>query len=374
MSIDQPIKIGLGGGRRGKHPSGAAGRPEAISIAPLPAGGETEWAAFLASCNNGTLFHDLGFLAYHQAGRFRFNHLVARRNSAVVALVPGGIVETGGSRVFVSPLGASVGGPAVCAELDSRQMVELIAALQDYAAARGWDGLRMTLAPPIYDRRPAETLSFALSHRGFRLENRWLCHLIPLEASASARYETLFRQSQASRVRAQRRKGMTVIEGGIDQLAAFLPVFHDTYDRHGVKPTHSPAELADLLQRLPDRIRIHIAMLGDVAVAGILVFLLNSQVAYSFYICMSSQYARENGNIVIFAALVDRLAQQGYRWLDLGPSAQIGRFNDGVAFFKESIGAIGHCRDQWFWAAAAARSREDDDAPDLPDSYRKLRP
>jgi hypothetical protein len=25
------------------------------------------------------------------------------------------------------------------------------------------------------------------------------------------------------------------------------------------------------------------------------------------------------------------------------------RFNKGVAFFKESLGAIGQCRDRWSW-------------------------
>jgi hypothetical protein len=329
---------------------------ETITVEPLAAGEEDQWSEFLAASGNGTLFHDLRFLAYHPPGKFDFKHLVVRQGGVMIALLPGGIVESGGKRLFVSPLGVSVGGPVVTPELNSRQTLDLIKALQDYAVDQGWDGVRMTLAPPIYDRRPADTLSFGLFCSGFHLENRWLCHFIPLQGESGAGYEKLFRERQARRVRALRRKGMTVVEEGIDGLAAFLLAFRDTYDRHGVKPTHTPDEIADLLCRLPDRVRLYIAFLGHLPVSGTLVFLLNSRIAYTFYISMRSEYAHENGNVVIVAALLDRLAKEGYQWLDLGPSAQFGRFNDGVAFFKEGLGAIGYCRDQWYWLSTRERS------------------
>jgi hypothetical protein len=322
---------------------------QTITVEPLAAGEEDQWIEFLAASGNGTLFHDLRFLAYHPPKRFDFRHLVMRRRGTIIALLPGGIVESDGERLFVSPVGASVGGPVISPKLDGGGTLALVEALQSYAVTERWDGVRIILAPPIYDQQPSQTLSFALFTRGFQLENRWLCHAIPLEGSPDERYKKLFRQSQASRVRAQLRKGVSIIEGGIDILDAFLSVFGDTYNKHRIKPTHTPDEIGDLLQRLPDRVRIHLAILGDLPVAGILTFLLNSYVAYTFYICISTEYARESGSVVAFAGLIDRLARQGYRWIDLGPSAQRSRFNDGVAFFKEGLGAIGYCRDQWYW-------------------------
>jgi hypothetical protein len=46
---------------------------------------------------------------------------------------------------------------------------------------------------------------------------------------------------------------------------------------------------------------------------------------------------------------MDRLAMAGYRYLDLGPSAWDMKFNRGVTFFKEGLGAVGQCRDRWCW-------------------------
>jgi hypothetical protein len=39
------------------------------------------WKAFLRDSNNGTLFHDLEFLAYHPRGKYDFRHLVALRGT-----------------------------------------------------------------------------------------------------------------------------------------------------------------------------------------------------------------------------------------------------------------------------------------------------
>jgi hypothetical protein len=322
-----------------------------LDVAPLGPGDEDEWARFLAASDNGTLFHDLGFLAYHPTGRFRFEHLMVRRRAAVVALVPGGLSGPDERPVFASPLGASVGGPVIATGLPAIDALDLVEALQHYARARGWAGIELTLAPPAYNRQPSDTLPFALFCRGFRLQNRWLCHLLPLASGDIELYRSLFRATAANLVRAGRRKGITVVEGGDERLDAFLAVFGDTYARHRATATHSPEEIADLLRRLPQGVRIYLAMLGETPIAGILLLLQNDRVAYALYICMSTAHARDNGNVVAFAAVLDRLAERGYRWLDLGPSASDHHFNEGVAFFKEGLGAVGHCRDRWSWSA-----------------------
>jgi hypothetical protein len=72
-------------------------------------------------------------------------------------------------------------------------------------------------------------------------------------------------------------------------------------------------------------------------------------VAYTFYICTSTAHADAQGSIVAFANLLDWLGDRGFTWLDLGPGASRRKFNDGVMFFKENLGAVGHTRDRWKW-------------------------
>ena len=322
-----------------------------LRVAPLRPGEELAWAEFLAASENGTLFHDLQFLAYHPTGRFVFHHLIVRRGNEILALLPGGLSGEPDRPIFNSPLGASFGGPIVAAGLRTGQALALIEAIQDYVRAQDWGGIEVTLAPPFYQGRQNQLMEFALFRCGFRQKHRWLCHVVPLDSGAGERYERLFRASYIGNVQRARRNGITTVDCGLDGLDAFRSVFKDTYARHGVAPTHTSEEIANLLRRLPDRVRLHLAMMAGVPLAGLLILLLNNRVAYSYYICSSTEHRREHGNVVAFAALIDRLAEHGYRYLDLGPSAWDGNFNAGVTFFKEGLGAIGHCRDRWFWPA-----------------------
>ena len=152
-------------------------------------------------------------------------------------------------------------------------------------ASNAGQRIEITLPPPCYSFETAGLIEFALFCRGFRVVHRWLCPMLPLTPRSQNGYERTFRSRQITYVRAAKRKGMIGIESGLDALDDFLKVFRDTYARHGVAATHTPEEIRDLLQRLPDRVRIHLAMLGEIPVAGLLVFKLTASVAYTFYIC-----------------------------------------------------------------------------------------
>jgi hypothetical protein len=51
----------------------------------------------------------------------------------------------------------------------------------------------------------------------------------------------------------------------------------------------------------------------------------------------------------LLAEAAEVLAERGFRYLDLGPSASTMHFNRGVVSFKESLGARAFCRDGWYW-------------------------
>jgi hypothetical protein len=308
-----------------------------------------EWRDVLTRSANGTLYHDLEFLAYHPADRFRFHHLVFKRNGNAIALLPGGLSGTDDRPIFSSPLGASIGGFAVAANLRADTAIELVEALQNYAEARGWGGIDMTVPPSCYSFETADLLTFALYFRGFRTTRRWLCHVVPTDAGVP---ESSFRDNQLASVRAARRGGMVGIKTGLEGLERFLQVFGDTYNRHGVAATHSPDEIRDLMRRFPDRIWIELAVRGDETIAGLLVFQLTATIATTFYICTSAAHAKAGGAAFAIANLIERLSKAGLRHLDLGPSANDQKFNKGVTFFKEGLGAAGQCRDRWNWRPA----------------------
>lgn len=325
----------------------AVGKP-VFSVTPAAPADADDWKQFLEASNDGTLQHDLDFLAYHSPGRFAVEHLIVRRESEIVAIVPGGTVKQNGAKCFVSPLGASVGGP-VMAKTTLADALSVVDALQEYAGARRWVRLEFVLGPAAYRRVATDTTAFALFARGFALTERDLTFIVPVVPGVAGGYATLFRKKQAWSVRAAERRGVTVAHGGVELIEPFFDLFRETYSRHGASATHSEAEIADLLHRLPGRVEITVASSGETPLAAILVFRLNDRAAQTFYICSSKEHAKENGTVAALSALIDRLAGAGVRALDLGPSASALRINEGVVFFKEGLGAAGQARDRWTW-------------------------
>ena len=320
------------------------------TIRPYSPEDSVAWKALLAQSNNATLFHDLDFLAYHPPGRHDFRHLVALRRNRIEAVIPGAITA---DWLFCSPAGASVGGPALRGSFPSEVCVQLIEALQAYAKAAGWCGIEITLPPSVYYQEPDQTIEFALHATGFRLVHRSMPLLIPLDRDKGDHYQRLFRQSQRSYVRACQRKGVVARETGIDGLQGFLELFAETNARLQASPTHTPEEIERLFLRLPTSIRIWSAHLGETTIASALLLILNRYICNTFYICDRAAFREFHGSTVLLAGAADVLAERGFRYIDLGPSASSAHFNQGVVRFKESLGARGFCRDRWHWNSRA---------------------
>jgi hypothetical protein len=304
------------------------------------------WKAFLRDSNNGTLFHDLDFLAYHPAGKYNFHHLLAFRGARIEAVIPGALSADG---IFVSMAGASIGGPAVKRSLPAEACVHLVEALQLYCSSAGWRGIEITLPPPIYNDEPDQIIEFALHVRGFQLVHRSMPLLIPLDSEKSNHYERIFRERQRRYVRACRRKGVAVTESGIDALGGFLELLEETHARLKALPTHTPDEIRSLFDRVPDHLRIWSARLDGIVIASLLLFILNRNVCVTFYLCDRASHRADHGATVLLAEVIDALGERGYRYLDMGPSASTVHFNHGVVGFKESLGARAFCRDRWRW-------------------------
>ena len=168
---------------------------EAVTAVPLGAH-QRAWQSFLAGSVNGTLFHDLEFLRYHPVDRFHFQHILLTCRGELVALFPGGLMESGNHKLFCSPLGASIGGLIVAAPLGAELALAMVESLQNYAHEQGWKAIQITLPPSYYSFDTADTISFALFCRGFRLEHRWLCPALQLDTVPNA-FERKYRSRQA---------------------------------------------------------------------------------------------------------------------------------------------------------------------------------
>ena len=325
-----------------------------LTVHVLEPGEEAAWQDFLQRSSNTTLFHELRFLAYHPPGRFRFHHLVVRNGSQIVSVIPGGVIENAEGVTWRSPIGASIGGPALPPHQRLPEVLAIVEAVQEHARRQRWKGIDITVPPAVYHPSIGDVTGFALFRQGFRETRRWLCPMIDLAAAPAdvPAVETVFERRQLQALRAAVRRGSMALETGIEGLEDFRPVFDETYARHGTRPTHTIEEIATLLSRYPDRVRLMLTREDGCVTAGLMVMGLTSTVATTTYICSSARGLEGSGAVVALAELIANLQRTGCRWLDLGPSASESTLNAGVMLFKEGLGGVGYCRSQWSWTAS----------------------
>jgi hypothetical protein len=321
---------------------------ESITAQPYKPDQAQEWKTFLNASGNGTLYHDLDFLAYHPADRFKTHHLMFYQGKKLLALLPAAVTD---GKKLESPYGGSVGGFATHPHLSTKSALDLVKALQTYVKDTGLAGTEMRMGPNVYSGEPNDLMSFALMVNGFRLNKCALQYMIPLSKPGEQIPEKLFSSSKRYDVRTGLKNGLKPRETDASRLPDFIRLLQDTYARLGSKPTHTDKELEDLFRRAPKRMRLFLCSADNTEIAGVLVFMLNDRIASTFYICESSAHAKLCGPSVLVAHIAQTLADEGVQYLDLGPSASESHFNEGVVFFKEGLGAQGFCRDTWTWSA-----------------------
>jgi hypothetical protein len=327
---------------------------EKIRVQPCHSSQAAEWKAFLTRSNNGVLFHDLDFLAYHPPDRFQVHNLMFYESDRLIALLPAAVeVEADGRRFLKSPYGASVGGLVLPPRLSVGTALELVSRLKNFAAAQRLQGIEMRIGPNVYLQEPNDLLSFSLMVSGFQLTHRWLSFVIPIGAAGPIPAAELLSSRMMRYVRANQKQGLSPREVEVDRLDDFYRILVENWARHRAWPTHDKSELARIFELVPGRVRLFLCAYHEAEIAGALVFVLNDRAAYTMYLCQSDQDRELHAPPVLMAYIIDRLARDGLKCLDMGPSASDQHLNSGTVFFKQSLGAQGFCRDTWRWESQA---------------------
>jgi len=328
--------------------------PEAITVRRQEESDGRAWRDFLASSSNGTLFHSLDFLAYHSRGRFEVHHLMFERPGKLLALLPAAIVSEPRGRVLKSAYGGSIGGFVLPPQLNAATTLRLVGALQRHVSTAGLAGVEMRLGPALYDTFPNDQLSFALMASGFTLACRWLTHVISLPASPQDVASQLVTKRRRNYIRRALEQGLDVATVGSEYLPAFYRILVHNRAKHGARPTHSLGDLQRIFDLTPDRVRLFACNWRDEMIAGALVLELNPRVAYLFYLCHDDRFAALRAATVVTLRVAQHYSGRGVRYLDMGPTTFDDlRMNEGLARFKEEMGAIGFCRDTWRWESSA---------------------
>jgi hypothetical protein len=305
-----------------------------LVVRPYGASNRAQWDALVArsSCAHFLFLRD--YMEYH-ADRFRDLSLMVHDDRQLLAVLPANVDDD----ELVSHGGLTFGGLVADPRLRAAGTLSAFEAILSFLRESGIRRLVYKCVPHIYHRFPAEDDLYALFRCGARLVQRDLSSTIAL--SARLPYGTTRRQTLGYAEAA----GLT-IERSSD-FGAFMDVEAQALERHGVTPAHSAAELALLVERFPENIKLHTATAGGELVAGVVMY-ETEVVAHAQYMAATAEGRAANALTLIVDRLIESYASVK-RYFDFGISTtDAGRsLNSGLVQNKESYGARGLTYDRY---------------------------
>ena len=298
-----------------------------------------EWNQFVDHSKNATFLLNRSYMDYH-ADRFSDCSLVIRSKGRIVALLPANI---SGSIVF-SHGGLTYGGLITDHRMTANLMIDIVRSINDFIKVHiGATAVVYKPSPWIYHSMPSEEDLYALSS---------VCH-----ASLSAREisSTICLDNRPNFSELRRRCVKKAEKAGIDvrecdDFSAFWQILSTNLKcKYGVSPVHSLEEILLLKHRFPKQIRLFLAFLDDVPLAGTVIF-DTPQVLHSQYIAASPQGKDIGALDSIFAHIIGN-CHGSHRFFDFGKSTeQHGKYlNSSLIFQKEGFGGRAVCYNTYTW-------------------------
>jgi hypothetical protein len=272
-----------------------------------------EWDTFVEQSNNGTMFHLQSFLDYHPKGKFKFNHLMIRKDGKLIGVLPGGLNE---NNAFWSPVGASYGS-IVTKDIHFATALEIVDALLAYGYEQNWNEMFMIPPPIIYNKHYNQHIEYAFLYRKFGFELHYISHAIDLKHGEN--YLQFFDKTARKTIRKIRRESKIRIEDSND-YETFNKILLSNKAKHGVKQTHSLNDMLRIAELLPDKVKLMLVYYDDIPIAGSWLFLTNPQVVLCFYNMLLYEYEYLKPIYLIMDETVRWSIENGYKWVDIGVS------------------------------------------------------
>lgn len=305
-----------------------------------------EWEEFVASSNNGTIFHSRKFLSYHAPDKFKDSSLLFKEKNKTIAILTAAIVNKDSKTVFTSHQGASFGGFVYKDSLSIKQAFGLTETLIDFVRNAGADRINLIHSPFIYQKRYNNYVDFALMQNGFKYSKRELSSVICLDVDENDAF-SLFKPEARTSTRRAEKTGVEIRES--DDYETYYRILKSNLNlRHNVQPAHTIDELIRLKNLFPDEIKLYGAFVKSKMIAGVVNFYCNSKAVLVFYISHNPEYQQYRAVNLLFYTIIKDAIHRGLSYLDFGLFTVNMDPNWGLGRFKENFGARGILRDYFY--------------------------
>lgn len=306
-----------------------------------------EWEEFWQTAMNGTVFSSLKFLSYHPVERFNSHHVVFRRKGNIVGLFPAAVIDDKDhGKCWVSHPGASYGGPVWSPQLKYHHIISMIESLEIHAKEQGFDQIRMTLPPIIYNDYHDQSLDFALAGSGFEVIRSELSQAARLDFDEDQLLDSFVNKTRTAFRKAEREglKFRMIQKPNEKELDRFWEILVENRAGLGVVPAHSREEIENLHKLIPERLMLAVIEHDGKIISTIWNFVCNRYTLLEFYMAHLDKYQHLRPVPYLIYKSMLWAREQGFRYLDFGISSIWSKPTWGLLRFKENFRARHYLR------------------------------
>ncbi|MCW4024084.1 MAG: GNAT family N-acetyltransferase [Candidatus Bathyarchaeota archaeon] len=299
-----------------------------VTVQPYSSKYKIVWNDFISKSKNGVFMFNRDYMDYHSS-RFHDYSLLFFKGKKLVAVLPANMEQ----QTLFSHGGLTFGGIISNYDMTQKLMLKIVEALLEYCKTENIIRILYKTIPHIYHVVPAEEDLYALFRHQARLVGRNLSSTIDLTQTVP------FDKSRKENIRKARKNNLE-IKRSYD-INTFMKIAQEILmEKHGVTPVHTVDELALLMKRFPDNIKLFGSFLHDEMVAGVIIF-ESKNVAHGQYAANSYVGRRIGAQDIIEDYLINDYYRNKKKFFDFGISTlHFGKeVNEGLLSRKEGFGA-----------------------------------
>ena len=305
-----------------------------LRVIPFRAESAARWDSFVATSWNGTLLHSRRYLEYHLDRYQDESILIEDTDGKLLGVLPAAHDPQSPGRLISHP-GITYGGLVQAGGLKGERQVHALAAAFCHYRDRGFKELIYKATPHIYQRVPSEDDQFALVRLGAQLDRIDLAAVVDLDGRPP------LPKGRRHALRKAQKRSIRAVEDAFRVPELWQIVRENLRTRHCTSPTHSEAEITDLIRRFPDQIRCVVGLLNEEVVGGVILFEAGPVLVTQYM--ASTPVGRANAVLdLLLGSCLQRAHAEAKRYLSLGTSSIAdGYLNEGLHHFKGLFGAGG---------------------------------
>jgi len=297
-----------------------------IEALPYSLSRKHDWDTVLDNSINGTFLHRREFLDYH-GDRFKDASLILYRKGQPIAIFP---AEQEGNTVY-SHRGLTYAGWILIGGLSQDAVEEIIAETLAYYQSENFFQIELRMVPDFFAKGSQNHLKTKLPKMGAIPVHLVTHHCTPLPFRVTDRGKRWGRKQAL-------KNGLEIKRSSDLKTFWEALLIPNLLKRHGVRPTHSLAEMESLQRSFPAHIRFFAVDRGGEMLGGALIFVTETTAHLQYIASTALGKSLRCLDLLISWLVEEAFPDKAFFNMGVSHIPATGKINQGLVQWKESFG------------------------------------